>query len=71
VTTDAVTGWVILLGFVSLMVLLGWLTVRWTKQPPTAPDLRRADEAEAEAMPTAAEMQDRIGEAFGRTRPLP
>jgi hypothetical protein len=69
--SDAVLGWAILLGFVALMVILGWLTVRWSKHPAQAPDLRRADEAEAQAMPTAAEMQDRISEAFGRTRPIP
>ncbi|HXY71129.1 MAG TPA: hypothetical protein VEM41_01185 [Actinomycetota bacterium] len=46
-----------------------WLGMRWTRRPPPAPDLRRADEAMSQDMPDADEVLDRIGEAFGETRP--
>ena len=48
---------------------LAWLGFRVTRPRPSAVDLRRADEAEAQPMPTVSEMQERIGEAFGQTRP--
>jgi hypothetical protein len=61
----------VLLGFVAIVVGLCWLLLRWTRRPQIAPDLRRADEAEAQSMPTAAELKDKISEAWGATRPIP
>jgi len=57
--------------FILIVVVGGlfWLGMRWSRRPPQADDLRRADDAESERMPTAEELQDRIGEAFGETRP--
>ena len=62
-------NWVALLAIVLVFGALFWLGLRWTKRPQVSSDLRRADDAESEEMPTAAEIQERIGEAFGQTRP--
>jgi hypothetical protein len=61
---------VVLGGFGALTALGFWLTGR-NRRPPPADDLRRADDAQLEPMPTPAEVEERIGEIFGETRPLP
>ena len=61
---------IVILGAVALLAALAaWLGFRWTKRPAVPSDLRRADAAEDHDMPTAAELQERMGEAFGETRP--
>jgi hypothetical protein len=54
---------------VAIFAVLFWLGMRWTRRPSAPTDLRRADDAESAAMPSAAEVQERIGEAFGQTLP--
>ncbi|HYW28425.1 MAG TPA: hypothetical protein VE824_01355 [Gaiellales bacterium] len=41
-----------------------------TAPPPPADDLRRADDAQQQELPTADEVQERIGDVFGQTPPL-
>ena len=65
-TIDAVV--VVLVVVMVLFALLGYVGFRWTRQRTTAPDLRRADDAESN-LPTPQELQERIGESFGQTRP--
>ena len=61
---------IVILGAVAVLVALAaWLGYRWTKRPAFPSDLRRADAAEDQDTPTAAELQERVGEAFGETRP--
>jgi hypothetical protein len=60
----------IVLGFAALAAIAYWYVGR--VQPPAPPDdLRRADDAQLQEMPTPGQVQDGIGEAFGETRPMP
>jgi len=61
--------WFVVFVLVLVLAAFGYLGIRWTRRPPVAPDLRRADEAEEQEMPSADEAHERIGEAFGETRP--
>jgi len=65
-TIDAVV--VVLVVVIVLFALLGYAGFRWTRPRAAAPDLRRADDAESNP-PTTQELQERIGESFGQTRP--
>jgi hypothetical protein len=48
-----------------------WLALRWSRRPPVASDLRRADDAEAAGghAPTVGDVIDEG--VFGWTRPYP
>jgi hypothetical protein len=60
---------VILGGFALIFGLAYWYSGR-RRPPPPPPDLRRADDAQLQRMPTADEVADRISNAFGETEPL-
>jgi hypothetical protein len=61
---------VILVPFAALSALAYWYVGR-SARPAVSPDLRRADDAQLEEMPTSDEVQERIADAFGETRPIP
>jgi hypothetical protein len=52
-----------------VIVAAAYWFVRRSDRPPIASDLRRADDAESADMPSSDDVQERIGEAFGETRP--
>jgi hypothetical protein len=60
---------VVLVGFVAVLVALGWLILRWTKRPPTAPDLLRANDTETE-LPDAESVTDRVSGTIVQSWPL-
>jgi hypothetical protein len=57
---------ILLVALVAVVVGLVWYTRR-SAEPPVAPDLRRADEAEQPTAPGGESAADRISEAFGET----
>ena len=62
-------AWTVLLIPIALLAAMFWLGMRWTRRTPPPADLRRADEAEPQRMPTGEEQKDRIFEAFGGMMP--
>ena len=61
---------IIVVPFAALSTVAFWYVGR-TRRPPVAPDLRRADNAQLQEMPTSGDVQDRIADAFGETDSLP
>jgi hypothetical protein len=59
--------WIFL--FLVVLAAVGYWYVRRGERPSAPADLRRADDAELQQMPTADDVRDRISEAFGETRP--
>jgi hypothetical protein len=62
----------VLIAILGLWAICGlgyWYSGRPRRPAPPA-DLQRADDAQMQEMPTAAKVQERIGEILGETEPL-
>lgn len=64
-----VANLVAVVAIVAIFGLLLWLGLRSTRRPPMAPDLRRADDAEA-SMPPAAEITEQVSGTVTQSWPV-